>query len=447
MLYFVMDTEQKKIKGPVFWLPPLYFAEGLPAAVITEVSLLLFKFFGMSDSAIAFWTNFLGLIPLIFVKIVCAPLVDALSTRRRWIINGQFALAILFFAVAMVCGMSTPVPFLIALFFCASLVSGIHDIAADGFYIIALNDHDQAVYSGLRSVFFRVAMVVGGGGFVMLAGLLKRYEIVSEVQAWMLAMLIAALLLAGVAVYCWRALPVVPGDIPGSSPGFRKVASDFAQTFITFFCKEHVLPVLLFLLLYRLGEAQLLVMSKLFLLKKDGLALSEDQYGMMVGTIGVIMMLVGGVLAGFLAAKFGLKKTLLPMALAINVPDALYLLLAFLPDPSVHLIGSCVAVEQFGYGFGFTGFMLFMVWFASTGNDKFKTGHFALMTVFMIVGIRLPGMPSGWIAEKLSEWAFFGWSKYQLFFVWVLICTIPGFLVTFLAKSIVPADYGRKKQE
>lgn len=446
MLYFAMDMEQNKIKDPVFWLPPLYFAEGLPAAVITEVSLLLFKFFGMSDSAIAFWTNFLGLIPLIFVKIVCAPLVDALSTRRRWIFNCQFVLAILFFAVAMVCGMSTPVPFLIAIFFCASLISGIHDIAADGFYIIALNDHEQAVYSGLRSVFFRVAMVVGGGGFVMLAGLLKKYGAVSGAHAWMISMLIASLLLAGVAVYCCFMLPAVKNDIPGKSPGIRKVASDFAQSFITFFRKEHVVPVLLFLLLYRLGEAQLLVMSKLFLLEKDGLALSEDQYGMMVGTLGVIMMLAGGVLAGFFAAKFGLKKTLLPMAFAINAPDALYLLLAFLPEPSVWLTGSCVAVEQFGYGFGFTGFMLFMVWFASTGNDRFKTGHFALMTVFMIIGIRLPGMPSGWIAEKLAELAFFGWSKYQLFFVWVLICTIPGFLVTLQAMRIIPVDYGQKKR-
>ena len=143
-----METKNNHIHDPKFWLPPLYFAEGLPAAVITEVSLLLFQFFGMSNSAIAFWTNFLGLVPLIFVKIFCAPLVDMLSTRRRWIINGQFILACLFFAVSLVCFTATPIPLLITLFFCASLVSGIHDIAADGFYIIALNDHEQALYSG-----------------------------------------------------------------------------------------------------------------------------------------------------------------------------------------------------------------------------------------------------------------------------------------------------------
>lgn len=446
MIYFAMDTTKNTAKDPRFWLPPLYFAEGLPAAVITEVSLLLFQFFGMSESAIAFWTNFLGLIPLIFVKICCAPLVDAISTRRRWIINGQFVLAILFFAVSLVCNLSTPIPFLIALFFCASLTSGIHDIAADGFYIIALNDHEQAVYSGLRSVFFRVAMVVGSGVFVILVGLLKKYDLVSERHAWMISMLIAAAMLGGIAFYCRFMLPFAQGDIPGKAFDVKSICSDFMQSFITFFRKDHVVSVLLFLLLYRLGEAQLLVMSKLFLLGKDGLAVPTDQYGMMVGIAGVIMMLTGGVLAGFFAAKYGLKKMLLPMAIAINAPDALYLLLAFLPEPSVWLTGSCIAVEQFGYGFGFTGFMLFMVWFASTGDDKFKTGHFALMTVFMIIGIRLPGMPSGWIAEKLAEWAFFGWTKYQLFFVWVLICTIPGFLVTLQAMRIVPASYGQKKQ-
>ena len=442
-----METKNNHIHDPKFWLPPLYFAEGLPAAVITEVSLLLFQFFGMSNSAIAFWTNFLGLVPLIFVKIFCAPLVDMLSTRRRWIINGQFILACLFFAVSLVCFTATPIPLLITLFFCASLVSGIHDIAADGFYIIALNDHEQALYSGLRSVFFRVAMVVGSGVFVVFAGLLVKYDIVPERYAWIISMFTAALMLGGIAFYCRIMLPCAAGDIPGNEMAGKQLFADFVQSFLTFFRKEHVLEVLLFLLLYRLGEAQLLVMSKLFLLGEDGLHLPKDQYGMMVGVAGVLMMLAGGVLAGFLAARYGLKKMLLPMAIAINAPDVLYLLLAFLSAPPVWFTGSCVAVEQFGYGFGFTGFMLFMVWFASTGSDHFKTGHFALMTVFMIIGIRLPGMPSGWIAEKLAEQAFFGWTEYQLFFLWVLICTIPGFLVTARVKGIVPADYGRKKRD
>lgn len=438
---------QKNQEKPVLcWLPPLYFAQGLPAVLVAEVSIILFKEFGMIDSAVAFWSNFLGLIPLLLIKIFCAPIVDSFSRRRNWIFVGQLALACLFLLSGFACKFTEPLPWLILFFFLASLVSGVHDIAADGFYILALDDHRQAVYSGLRSVFNRVAAVVGSGGFIIFAGWLAESGDCQISTAWGVTLAGAAVSLFLLALWSGIFMPHPASDLPKqfSFSGFGK---DFSTVFVSFFQKKYVWTALLFLLLYRLGEAQLSVMSRLFLLSGDGLALSKVQYGSMVGVYGVAMMLAGGVIAGFLCGKFGLGKMLLPMVLAINVPDLLYVLLAFWQGAvPTALTGVCVAVEQFGYGFGFAGYMLFMVWFASTSKDEHKTSHFALMTVFMIAGLRLPGMPSGWIAEHITQWVPCGWSKYQLFFLWVIVCTLPGFWVTWLVGRIVDRTYGRKTQ-
>ena len=438
---------EKQEKPVLCWLPPLYFAQGLPAVIIAEVSIILFKEFGMIDSAVAFWSNFLGLLPLLLIKIFCAPVVDSVSRRRSWIFTGQLSLAGLFLFSAFACKFSDPLPWLILIFFLASLTSGVHDIAADGFYILALDDHRQAVYSGLRSVFNRIAAVVGSGGFIILAGWLTGTGKCRLDTAWCLTLTGVAASLFLLALWSGIFMPHPASDMPKQF-SFFGIGKDFAAVFLAFFRKKHVWIALLFLLLYRLGEAQLSVMSRLFLLSDDGLALSKVQYGSMVGVYGVTMMLTGGVIAGFLCGRFGLGRMLLPMVLAINVPDLLYVLLAFWQGAVPNLLtGTCIAVEQFGYGFGFAGYMLFMVWFASTSKDEYKTSHFALMTVFMIAGLRLPGMPSGWIAENITQWIPCGWTKYQLFFLWVMVCTLPGFWVTWLAGKIIDRSYGRKNSE
>lgn len=436
----------QKEKPVLCWLPPLYFAQGLPAVIIAEVSILLFKKFGMIDSSVAFWSNFLGLLPLLLIKIFCAPVVDSVSRRRTWIFAGQLTLAILFLLSAFACKLSNPIPWLILTFFVASLTSGLHDIAADGFYILALDDHRQAVYSGLRSVFNRIAAVVGSGGFIILAGKLLKSGQVSVGTAWAITLASAAVCIFLFALWSGIFMPRPESDRP-KPLCVRKFLDDYQNVFLSFFQKKHVWIALLFLLLYRLGEAQLSVMSRLFLLDENGLGLTEEQYGSMVGVAGVSMMLAGGVIAGILCGRFGLGKMLLPMVLAINLPDLLYVLLAFWKGAvPLWLSGSCVAVEQFGYGFGFAGYMLFMVWFASTSKDEHKTSHFALMTVFMIIGLRLPGMPSGWIAEHITDWIPCGWTKYQLFFLWVMVCTLPGFIVTWFAGKIIDRNYGIKSR-
>lgn len=430
-------------------MPALFCAEGLPAAVISEVSLVLFHCFGMGNASVAFWTNFLGLVPLLSVKLFCAPAIDALFTKRRWILAGQWLLAALFLAAGLFCQTSQPLTPLIVLFFCAALVSGAHDVAADGFYILALTEHEQALCSGWRSVFYRLAMIAGSGGLVILAGALseKRGDspaCLSPPAAWTWSLSAGALLMGLIALYDTLSLPHPIPDRAKKEAGIRAFFRDFRGVFLSFFQKKHIGAAMLFLLLYRLGEAQLGAMSKLFLIGEDGLALTKIHYGFLAGTAGVSMLLAGGVLSGFLCARSGLGKMLWPMAIAINAPDALYLLLALLPKPGLFLTGLCVSVEQFGYGFGFAGYMLFMVWFASTSPDSRKTSHFALMTVFMLAGLRLPGMVSGWIASHIAQWIPCGPGKYPLFFLWVLLCTVPGFWVTHIVSKIVDPDYGKK---
>ncbi len=427
------------MKKTYFWLPNLFFAEGLPAAIIAEVSVPLLLAFGLNNTEVAFLSSLLGFAPLLLVKLLCAPAVDALYTRRHWIIATQGLLAALLLIMALACLLPSGLAVLTGMLFAAALVSGIHDIAADGFYILGLSEKEQAVYSGLRSVFYRVALVAGSGGLVMLAGFLSGRTAAG--QAWSLTLGCGAVIMVFLAVFSLIFLPAPESD-KAKPLSLKLFFQDFADTFISFFRKKHVVPALLFLLLYRFAEAQLGTMSKLFLIDHAGMALTLEEYGFYMGTLGICMMLTGGVLAGFLIAKLGLGRMFWISALALNVPDLVYVLLAFMPDAPSVLTGTCIAVEQFGYGFGFAAYMLFMVWFAATGDDDKKTSHFALMTIFMIAGIRLPGMWAGWLAEKLPEWLPCALTDYQLFFIWVIVCTIPGFAVTYLAKKIAEPGYG-----
>lgn len=488
-----------KGKSPYFWIPTLYFAEGAPASIIGDVSLIIFKNLGMTDAQNTFWKNFVGLVPILLVKLLGGPLVDSTGSKRMWIIMTQFAMSLLFAAAAGACAFSPKMVFLIGVFMMTGFVSAMHDIAADGFYILALSEHDQALFSGLRSVFFRVALLAANGGLVMLAGLImEKPELtaswgillvipgaamvlfsprhaaggglmfltglmitpgkpgLSPGVTWGILLLIPALFMALFATYHTYALPRRENDTPARE-SMKEFFRTFGSTFTTFFAKRHIGAALAFILLYRLGEAQLGDVSRLFLINSDSVGMSTLTFGFLTGTIGVITLLAGGVTAGFLVAKFGMGKLLWPMVLAINVPDFLYVILSFsgihatngiMQSADVTVIGSAIALEQFGYGFGFTGFMLFMVWFAST-STKSQTSHFALLTFFMIAGLRLPAMGSGAILQNITEWAGMfvqtDMTRYQLFFIWVIICTIPGYFVTWNISKIIEPEYGLKR--
>jgi PAT family beta-lactamase induction signal transducer AmpG len=312
--------------------------------------------------------------------------------------------------------------------------SATHDIAADGFYMLAMTEREQAFFSGIRSTFYRVAMICAQGGLVSLAG--KFYQRTGDYStAWLMAFVFVAGFFLCLGIYHCFILPQPPADHPGRIGSSETFFAGFFKTFGTFFQKPKIVALLLFLLLYRLGEAQLVKMVQLFLLdprEKGGLGLVNEQVGLAYGTIGVIALMLGGLLGGFVVARHGLKFWLWPMLLAIHLPDAVFIWLAYAQPDNFWAIGTGVAVEQFGYGFGFTAFMLYMIYIA---RGEHQTAHYAICTGFMALGMMLPGMWSGWLQEHIG---------YPHFFIWVLLATIPSFIVAL--QIPLEAEFGRRRQ-
>lgn len=414
------------------WLPSLYFAEGLPFVAVMTVSVIMYKRLDVSNAEIAFYTSWLYL-PWI-IKPLWSPLVDILRTRRAWIVATQLLIGAAFAAIALSLPGDNFFRYSLAAFWLVAFSSATHDIAADGFYILALTDHEQAWFVGIRNTFYRLAMIAGQGLLVMIAGYLE-----TSTGRVPLAWSIVFLLLAAVylALFAWhrRVLPRTAADVPGSAASLGGLSAKFVETFVEFFKKPYIGRILAFLLLYRLAEAQLVKMASPFLLDEaaaGGLGLGTAEVGFVYGTVGALMLTIGGIAGGLLAARHGLKHWLWWMAVAINLPNAVYILLAWLRPDSFLMINIAVGVEQLGYGFGFTAYTLYMIYVARGAHS---TAHFAICTAFMALGMMLPGMFSGLLQELIG---------YRVFFVWVLLATIPS----FIAVALIPLDagFGRKSK-
>ncbi len=617
----------KSPKSPWFWVPSLYFAEGIPYIVVMIISVIMYKRMGISNTDIALYTSWLYL-PWV-IKPIWSPLVDLFRTKRFWIISMQILIGAGLACIAL----AIPVPkffqFTLAFFWLLAFSSATHDIAADGFYMLGLTQHQQAWFVGVRSTFYRFAMLTGQGLLVILAGYLESHSglpsvdlrvdtvqqatveqivhpdslsitplkgdlrivsrpekleipmvkaeqsavdslinqakewntsyfqtareeaaqkgkitseqswwqraVVSKLEntiksafgpkeppkildeavgnagvlflhlskkpepgekivvnfgrefgdksielkegtraefteqnwnkplmaviqidpklktsssatfvaragniplSWMVTFFFMAGLFAVFAVYHHFFLPRPATDVPRKSETLQSFFKDFGNTFVLFFRKDKIGLSLAFLLLYRLGESQLVKLASPFLLdaqEAGGLGLTTGQVGFIYGTVGMLMLTLGGLLGGFLAAKHGLKKWIIWMAIAINLPDMVYIYLAHTQTANFFAINLCVGIEQFGYGFGFTAYMLYMILIS---EGEFKTAHFAITTGFMALGMMLPGMVSGWVQELIG---------YPNFFVWVLISTIPGIiLVNFLP---IDPEFGKKKNQ
>ena len=399
------------------WVPGVYFAEGLPFAVATCVSMVMFSSLGMSNSAMAFWTGVIGL-PW-SLKFLWAPLMDAHGTKRRWMLAAQMAIALSFAAIAFVFRSGGADGWLIACFLLTAFCSATHDIAADGFYMLGLTEDQQAFFIGIRNTFYRVAMLTGQGLLVMLAGFLE--EKTGRVPfAWSLVFFVLAGTFIGLALWHKHAMPLPSADRRRADVRPWTILKGFGDTFVSFFRKPGIGMALLFMLTYRLGESQLVKLASPFLLdspEAGGLGLSTGQVGFAYGTVGVIALLLGGILGGMALSKGGLRRWLWPMALAISLPNLVYLYLAYVQPESVFLINACVAIEQFGYGFGFTAYTMYLILFS---EGEYKTAHYAICTGFMALGMMLPGMISGWIQEMIG---------YQYFFIWVMVCCVPLFVI------------------
>lgn len=457
-----MDTEKKlaseSAKNAWTWIPTLYFAEGVPNAMITSVSLIMLKSLadGMNNTQIVFWTSFLGL-PWV-LKPLWAPVIDLYGKKRSWIIASQFLLAVCFIIAAILLPIPGTNMIFIGILMLAGFVSATHDAAADGFYIIALNEHSQSVYSGIRNSFYRAAMLSAQGGLVILAGYLIARQHLSPQISWLAAFALAGAVFLILALYHSFIIPKVQNDTRITESGLKEAYENFVNAFVSFFKRQDVMRAVIFLLFYRFAESQLGGIAKAFLLEstaKGGIGLTVEKHGLLYGTIGLIAMMAGGIIGGLLIARNGFGKWVWPMAMMLNLPNLLYVYLAFAVPSSLWIVGSCVALEQLGYGISYAAYAMFMVFYAG-GSGKYKTSHFALMTGFAALSIMLPGMISGYLQENSANilnaiTSFFGsasastMTTYQIFFLWIMICTIPSFIVVYIIRPAIRDDFGKKQ--
>ena len=422
----------EKKRNPWAWIPTLYMAEGLPYVAVMTISVIMYKKLGISNTDIAFYTGWLYL-PWV-IKPFWSPFVDLVKTKRWWTVTMQFIIAIAFACIALALPTSLFFRLTLAAFWLVAFTSATHDIAADGYYMHALTDHEQSFYVGIRSTFYRIATVAGQGLLVIFAGWME--ETTDNIPlAWMVTfgVLSAVFLLA--ALYHQFVLPRPAIDRPAKDVTAKTIVSDFLNTFKTFFTKKNALVAILFMLLFRLPEAQLVKLINPFLLDSidaGGLALTTKQVGIVYGTVGIIGLTIGGILGGIAAAQGGLKKWLWPMVCAITLPDLVYVYLSYAQPSSLLVVNACVFFEQFGYGFGFTAYMLYLIYFS---EGPHKTAHYAICTGFMALGMMLPGMAAGWLQETIG---------YRHFFVWTILCCAVTFIVCAFLK--IDPEFGKKKQ-
>jgi len=549
-----MSTENTQKQSSAWtWVPSLYFAEGIPYIIVMFVASDMYKTLGIPNSTLAFWTGLLYL-PWV-VKPLWSPFVDMYSTKRNWIFWMQLVLAIMFFGVSLSLHLPWWFPMTIFFLWGMAISSATHDIAADGFYILGLNEHDQAFFTGIRSTFYRLAMIAGLGLLGIITGLIidntglktVKVDIQSVPSAQITEVITAADIYTPDSGTGESTIQIYPKDIKVPLPGgsfdstniffvlsappeeeitvtfgqkkgsqdislttsgimefdasnwnkpqqqtlkvmgnlrtpaearFEAKAGDvpfgwsvsiaflgglfvifalyhkymlprpvrdvekdagsekdsYLEIFTSFFKKEGIVASVMFMLLYRFSEAQLTKMASPFLLdarENGGLALSLTEKSFAYGTVGLLALVIGGISGGILASRHGLKKWIWWMALAINVPNTVYIFMSYAMPSNLFLINAMIAIEQFGYGFGFTGYMLYMLYVA--GQGKHETAHFALTTGFMALGMMIPGMISGYIQEFLG---------YQHFFIYVILCTIPSFVALYFIK--VDPEFGKK---
>ncbi len=425
-----MSESSSGARTPWAWIPTLYLAEGLPYVVVMTVSVVMYKGFAISNTDIALYTSWLYL-PWV-IKPLWSPIVDLLGTRRRWIWLMQVLIGGGLAGVAFALPGSQFFRGTLAFFWLLAFSSATHDIAADGFYMLATTEREQAFFVGVRSMFYRIATIAGQGVMVMLAGVLQK-RTGDPKLAWTVVMAVLAGLFLLFGLWHRFVLPRPERDRKGDARRAGEFLGEFFRTFGAFFRRPRIVLVLAFLLLYRLGEAQLVKMVAPFLLDardKGGLGLDTTQVGFIYGTVGIIALTLGGIVGGMVVSRHGLGRWLWPMMLAIHVPDAVFIALAYAQPTNLALIQAGVALEQFGYGFGFTAYLMYMLWLS---RGEHSTAHYAICTGFMAMGMMLPGMWSGWLQDHIG---------YRHFFTWVIVATIPSFLVVLGLP--VERDFGRK---
>ena len=433
--------------SPWAWVPTLYFAQGIPYFIVNNISVLMFAKMGVPNGEMALFTSLLYL-PWT-IKPFWSPFIDIIKTKRWWIISMQILMSIAFILLtlsipkpdeATIAAGTTPISMFtitLFLFIITAFASATHDIAADGFYMLALRQSDQAAFVGIRSTFYRLASIFGQGVLVAIAGAIElRYKDIP--LSWTITMLVTAVMFSLVTFYHLFAIPKPTSDKSVLTPGTasaKAIFQEFGRTFATYFTKPGVWLAIAFMLLYRLPEAFLIKMCMPFLVaskEAGGLELSTAEVGIVYGTIGVIFLTVGGILGGLFASRIGLKKSIWWMAGCMTLPCLTFVYLAIGQPDNLFAISTAIAIEQFGYGFGFTAYMLYMMYFS---EGEFKTSHYAICTAFMALSMMIPGMFAGYLQEAVG---------YVNFFWIVILCCAATIVVTVFADRKIDPTYGKK---
>ena len=438
--------EPNKINGrsPISWVPTLYFAMGMPFVVLNMVCVLMFKGLDVSDAQIALWTSII-MFPWT-LKPLWSPLLEMYKTKKFFVIVTQIATGCIFGLVALALHLPDFFAVCIALLAVIALSGATHDVAADGVYMASLSKDDQARYIGWQGAFYNIAKIAATGGLVMLAGVLIKHftgdvstldaaaaavaKRQGTVMAWTVIMAVIGLIMVLLGLYNAKFVPADHRDASAERPGFKETMVELGNVFVDLFRKRHIIYYIFFIILYRFAEGFVMKIVPLFL-KADranqGLGLSEEQIGLCYGTFGAAAFVIGSILAGYYVAHRGLQKSLFSLCCVFNLPFVAYTLLAIYQPESLWLIGGGIVLEYFGYGFGFVGLTLFMMQQIAPG--KHQMAHYAFASGIMNLGVMLPGMLSGYVSD---------WLGYRDFFVFVLVCTIPAFLITWFEPFTYP---------
>ncbi|RZK60781.1 MAG: MFS transporter [Pedobacter sp.] len=400
---------------------------GLPFVALAASSAIMYKNLGVSDSKIAFWTS-LVMLPWT-LKPLWGPFLEMYKTRKFFVYATQIFTGLLFGLVGLSLQLDHFFSISIAIMAIIALSASTHDIAADGVYLNELNAKTQAKFVGWQGAFYNIAKVFSGGVLVYLAGELEKQ--MGLATAWMIVMFAYGAIMLLLGLYSMKMLP--EGEKSQTVGSAKESLNTLKDVIVTFFQKKNIWFSLAFIVFYRFAEGQAIKITPLFF-KADraegGLGLTTSQIGVLYGIFGSIAFVLGSIAAGYFVSNKGLtKRTLLVLCAFFNIPFLAYAFLAVTLPTSQLVIGAAVAIEYFGYGFGFVGLILFMMQNIAPG--KYKMAHYAFGSGLMNLGFMIPSMVSGVVSDYLG---------YKDFFIWVMIATIPAFLVTWLVPLKQPEE-------
>ena len=413
-----MPSTLQASRNPWFWVPSIFFTQGLPYTIATIVSVVMYKRLGISNADITLYTGWLFL-PW-GLRALWSPIIEYFHTKRFWITWMELALGA---AMALV-AFSIPVPYFfqlsLAFFFLVGFSSSLHDMSVDSFYMLSLSMKEQAYFAGFRNVFYRMAVISAQGLLVVLAGELEQYY--GDIpKAWSICMGIVALMF--LLAFCWHRVVLPQPEVALKHEPIRSLSWEkLLAPFKTYFQKEQIWLLMTFLLFYRVGESQLMKMIPPFLLDDPslgGMGMDTSAVGVNYGTVGLLAMVAGGFLGGQIINRIGLRKSLWVMFLAMNLPNLPYAIIASAQPDQLAWVNLVIFLEQFGFGVAFTIYLMVLI---VTVKGTFQTSHFALSTGFMVLGMIIPSMLSGWVQEQIG---------YQWFFLYAFVCSLPCIWITY----------------